>query len=545
MDNIRLVVKTDKGAFILTPTTQVATIQEKGTKYEFPHELMPNTQIIMRKTTTSEDLTLEDHIIPTLWVRSGQYRQDRATVFEGEGTDLPTKTKLGKLLTEIVVKYGKQLDGPEFIHSLIPPEIKYSKTAVYSWMNNKVMFPERPEALVSVARRLNEPELERWTNEIISLGEAPVKRLRVLHSSIRAAISKPKGHGVGTHKENQRQNQEQNRIISLADYLPFIRAEYGENVFEEFITPAKVMAVEETTIPSSNASGTQQTTSTEMVKDVISFSGNDAIRKAEILRRYPGKQRSSELGEAVREMNDMLINEGSRALIRFHRLLLDRNKHQYPMYKNDKFVTSGLSAMLNIMMVPGIGDSKETMLHYNGEMAALSQIVIFDRNKRRELERLLEKSPAKIIQEGKDVPYLREMIKISERICNYSPIEKSTLSSDEFIPRLINAVKYVGWFFEDREKPNKLVNPYVSDMNVKINSLWDTAKETGIDKLKRNVNEIYENSRMPDSLMLMLHMDVDESSLSKLMNAYGIVNQHGYRDRLKDLISVMLSVQKS
>ena len=322
MGNFRVMIKTSGGNFIY-PADQIAA-KIDGTKihYDLIGNFRTDDRILIRKTG-SDKITLEGHIIPTLWSRSEKYRNDRSFVFEDNGSDMPVQTKLSAILNRIVVSNGIE-DPIKVIMEALPQTIEYTRSGVSKWLTGEVMLPKIPEALEHIAVKFNSAELLEWHEKLKEQEYLPVKRIRVLHSGIRALLAKPQTHEESSQSEsancydkNAKQNkaddesQHEKKINTLADAIRLIKDEYqepGEGLFSEFVTVAKVFSVSEIGLPSVEKIKAGESEKTEVERGIVSFSVKDSERMTSITNKYKGVMLSDKATLLLKKRSELFVN---------------------------------------------------------------------------------------------------------------------------------------------------------------------------------------------------------------------------------------------
>ncbi len=325
MGSFRIMIKTSGGNFIYPVDQLAAKIENNGIHYELVGNFRADDKILIRKTG-SDKITLEGHIIPTLWSRSERYRKDREQVFEGEETAIPKVTRLSSMLNKIIITSGSDKDPVHTIMSALPNSIEYSYDAVSNWIHGRVMLPKNPEALEYIARAFNSQELLKWHDELKEQEYLPVRRIRVLHSGIRALLARPvikeevkdasKTATLETEESEKKSTEEigVEKVSSLADAMRVIRDNYqheGEELFSEFVSVAKVLSVSEIGLKSleriKESGGFE---STEIERGLVSFPVRNKEKMKQITDRYKGTLISEKMGELLKKRSELFISGG-------------------------------------------------------------------------------------------------------------------------------------------------------------------------------------------------------------------------------------------
>jgi hypothetical protein len=317
MSNFRVLVKTSKGNFIYPVDHLGAVLEGNKLRYEFIGNLREGDSILIRKRS-SEKITLQDHIIPTLWAGSEIYRNDRAAVFEPSGDSIPLKTKLSVFLQEII-KMGDEKDPVNTIFSAIPESITYSREAVSNWISGNVMLPKKPEVLDSIGTKFNFQELLDWHKNLKEQDYAQVRRIRVLHSGLKALLSveENKGNYESIEENKDNYSHKEDKLVSLADAMRIIKASYkkdGEELFQEFVTVTKVKSVIE--LPKVGKKTMEKVGSGESVieKGILSFKMSDEDKMIDITNRYSGDMPKVHLEPIIAKRSTLIIEAFEYAL---------------------------------------------------------------------------------------------------------------------------------------------------------------------------------------------------------------------------------------
>ena len=319
MNNFRVLVKTSKGNFIYPADYVGVVLEGNNLKYELIGNIREGDSIFVRKKS-SEKITLQGHIIPTLWAGSELYRKDRGIIFEPSEESIPTKTKLSTLLQKIVVTLGKQDDPVHTILNAIPEDIKYSYDAVSNWISGKVMLPNEPRVLESIGTKFNSQELLEWHSKLRDNDYAPVRRIRVLHSGLKALLSLEESRSTDDSVEANKHNYStgEEKLVSLADAMRILKNTYeskGEELFEEFVTVTRVKSIIE--LASIGKKTAQRIKSGESVleRGILSFKMSNEEQMNDITRRYSGEMPKVRI-EAVAKEREALIREGVEHALR-------------------------------------------------------------------------------------------------------------------------------------------------------------------------------------------------------------------------------------
>ena len=323
MVNFRVMIKTSGGNFIYPVDQLAAKVENNGIRYDLVGNFRTNDRILIRKTG-SDKITLEGHIIPTLWSRSERYRKDREQVFEGDETAIPKVTRLSSMLNEIIITSGSNKDPVRTIMSALPDSIEYSYDAVSNWIHGKVMLPKNPEVLEHIAKTFSSPNLLKWHDELKEQEYLPVRRIRVLHSGIRALLARPvikeevkdesKTVNFETEENKKADNKDTDveKISSLADAMRIIRDNYqdkGEELFSEFVSVATVLLVSEIGLKSvENIKNNIGSESTEIERGLVSFTIRNQEKMKQITDKYKGTLISETIGELLKKRSELFIS---------------------------------------------------------------------------------------------------------------------------------------------------------------------------------------------------------------------------------------------
>ncbi|MGC8479176.1 MAG: hypothetical protein ACP5M9_00705 [Candidatus Micrarchaeia archaeon] len=315
--NFRIKVQTNLGTFLCTPVQTAAKVDlEHGKEYIHVGDLRKGDQVYVSKTV-SEKITLEDHIIPTLWSSSEFYRKDRGQLFRIGTTEVPNETLLSYHLNKILYQHGERSDAAKIIHNtikLMPENLHYSYSAVVAWLNNEVMFPEKPEVLLKLADTFNAPSLKEWTLSVLNQDQMSVKRLRVIHSQIRARLAKPIGsheeYSILKNNESEGKKNNSNEHIDIGSFVGLIRKEYGKDLLKEFVTVAQV--TEDPLQVSDKLENTSEfstsSNSTGLSRKIIGFSYTKPEERLTVISKHgTGMESSKRLEFALLKRNELAI----------------------------------------------------------------------------------------------------------------------------------------------------------------------------------------------------------------------------------------------
>ena len=301
-------------SLIYPPDYKVAKVVGNGIVYSTvggEGGLKPHDRILIR-IRGSDSITLEDHIIPTLWAQSREYRHDREYIFRGNGSGIPTTTTLSVMLNNIAVAQGRGEDAAEFIHGALPRELNYSLSGVAAWLNGEVMFPNKPEAIDFLAERFSSAELREWHDGLKALNYRPLERMRVIHRGIPAALAMPLGRGSHGHatEDNGREHGEAHGVTSITQSIGLIKKVYG-GLFEEFVTQAEVLEVGTVGIGtaqreiSSGAGIDESFTGSRLVG--FSYKADSDERNA-VLERFKGTEQAAEISRLLTQRAEMIVS---------------------------------------------------------------------------------------------------------------------------------------------------------------------------------------------------------------------------------------------
>lgn len=319
MSTFRVLIRTGKGNFIYPADYLGAVLDGNNLRYELIGNFREGDSILIRKKS-SDKITLDGHIIPTLWAGSELYRKDRGIVFEPSEESIPTKTRLSTLLQKIVVTLGKQDDPVHTILSAIPEDIRYSYDAVSNWISGKVMLPNEPRVLESIGTKFNSHELLEWHKSLSEIGYAPVRRIRVLHSGLKALLSVEENKGTDDSVEENRHNYStgEEKLVSLADAMRILKNTYeskGEELFEEFVTVTRVKSIIELTNIGKKTAQKIKSGESVLERGILSFKISNEEQMNDITKRYSGEMPKVRI-EAVAKEREALIKEGVEHALR-------------------------------------------------------------------------------------------------------------------------------------------------------------------------------------------------------------------------------------
>jgi hypothetical protein len=313
--SFRFSVKTNLGNFLCTPVQTAAKVDsERGKEYILVGELRKGDRVYVSKVG-AEQITLEDHIIPTLWSRSREYREDRRQVFKSGTTEVPRETWLSHYLNSIAETSNGATEAARLIHDAVrvmPEELRYSYSGVAAWLNNEVMFPEKPEVLLKLADVFHAPVLREWTLSIMNQNQMPVKRLRIIHRQIRANLAKPIGTQgkSSTLADSEDKHAEENpqAHVNVGNLIGLIRREYGEHSLSEFVTVAEVLEnpLQVSTDSKNDGSDPAPSGSYGLSRRIIGFSYTKPEERLNVIGKYgEGAESSKKLEMALLQRKEL------------------------------------------------------------------------------------------------------------------------------------------------------------------------------------------------------------------------------------------------
>ncbi len=537
MPPLKVTVKTSMGTFTCTPDRVVATIDsEHGKKYGFAHELRNGDKVIVSKPI-AESLTLEGHIIPTLWARSEQYRHDRKAIFEGDGHDLPTTTRLCRLLSSAAEANGavSHASATELVHGrlcALPDELHYSHSEVSAWLSNSVMFPERPKALLAVAQMLNANELHTWTEEIIAQEMMPVRRLRAIHSHIRAMLLRPSDHSTnGGNGHPHSGNAHRPRLTSTEELVRLLETEYGDSAFKDFVSTATVLDVsvhKERQQEMHNADSAQDD---GLGKRLITFSYASPGQKDQVLHKFgSGSERSMEIEQNL-EKRRMLLNALFKAFVP-----VAEGIETAPVFSASP---DGVNLRIRVDMNRKLNDHFSQILTF-GRLSTVSGwyaslfTEIWNSNVRDRIKRAIYSSvPESFHKEVDGLPPFSNYLAIFRDVYNNSIIERHIFSFEEFIglfnltmdgmkralPRFITT-------YENARAAHMTLETWKRGISRELEHAekYDNALEGNAEfsQLLREASSL----QIPRTLVIVQNGNGREELMGKLKEAYGISSFH-------------------
>ncbi|MDE1825673.1 MAG: hypothetical protein KGH61_03835 [Candidatus Micrarchaeota archaeon] len=302
-----MVIVTSAGTFVLPPAYKVATLKGNTIDYEFVPELAKGMQVLVRKDIA--DVKLEEDVKPTLWARSDQYRQDRVMLFNSLGNEgMPDQAKFGTFIKDSMERNGisrsHDSENADAVMTLIKPNFNYSMAAVLGWVSGKTMLPNDPQVALYLAQQLHNQKMTEWVSKMIENDMVEVRRLRTVHRAVMAAIAAPKEHTVtAAHSSSSGHAQ---HIVQISPYLQAIKQQYGNDIFQEFVTNASILEIREVDeshshhganfTPTDNK-GLNQAVGEQikLIKEIVGFTNYDPTKRKEILGKYKGHENAKEL----------------------------------------------------------------------------------------------------------------------------------------------------------------------------------------------------------------------------------------------------------
>ncbi len=529
----RISVKTSAGNFLCTPTQTVAKVDKDGKKYVFVHELREGNTVLVSRTC-AEELTLEGHIIPTLWSRSEKYRRDRELVFAGEAAEVPTRTRLSEYLMSIAAGHGAHV-GAEAVKviqgviSALPEELHYSYSGVAAWLDSGVMFPERPEVLMHVAHALNSPALEKWAMSIVEQGQLPVRRLRAVHRGIRASLAQSKGSrsvnkGAGGPEEADKEKG--HGIVKTGELIRMLREEYGDSAFGEFVSAVKVL---ETPMPT----GVSAEKNSEEVQDadsglsrkMIGFSYTKPEERREVLERYgQGAEIGAEIGASLarrKELAFALMNRFGILASGIESDWIRRNG-----YPGEKVTFNRLNRIFTQTMIFG-----NVTGFYREEFE--TEVEIWTNKRVRNAVRNLLKitDPKVFYKEAERLKSLSRYINKFSSVYGRSLIERFVLSKEEFLSIFSFDMegikkKTLNKLRNYEELVRKIDLAEMKNSNIQVIKHAEQYESIFGDAEFRRIFDEQRNLQIPYVFVYAQHGVGNTVALEKLMVAYGVGDIH-------------------
>lgn len=507
MGNTRIMLRTTAGNFFYPADYMVATVWDDKLGYEFAYEVKTGAKILVRKSA-NEELTLDGHIIPTLWAQSSDYRSDRAFVFSGDGLDIPKKTKLSEFLKRNAAKRGMTNEEAVNHYFSTVSEYGYKRSAIGSWMKGEVMFPiKNPNAILDLAQKLDDVPMAEWARSLIEIepSKNPVKKLRVLHSGIRSLFAKPKGRGEILSGGGGRQAYQQ--VISLSSYIETLKGTYGQNLFDEFVMPANLLEIREIDYENRGI-GHTQAEDTGMERGLVGFMNRNTEKKSQVLSRYKGPNRGEDMESALSKTEKLVLEDAFPYMKELTDNFAEDMKLKPRIYSQD--TETYVEVMQNIshyLFHPVFNGSYNTIGKYLDEHAEFNKNFLKDRDFR-DLVRKVSKSDAETIgKKGRNLPYFKFWIEGVEKC--YGPIEKLHLTYGDWLVLSLPAFADQG-----RDLDYILEKVHPRELDDIIKDRWHNQSKQGknilsflerpeVKQIINSYHEIVNKSRLPPSLRLI------------------------------------------
>lgn len=424
MPRVTIRLDTSAGGLLFPPHQQIHVIKSDGSRsYAFVHELRPG-DTILKRVEAAEGLTLEGHIIPSLWRAHKGYNADRMRLYQAIGSEMPTITTLSAKLKEFAASQEWSDDvAVDELHGKLP-EGSCVWGTVNRWYNGEVMLPRDPDILYNFSKDLGD-----WATEENLIAAAT--RIRVLHSGLRAMAVRPKGEGTGKSKKGQTGNTLTEGVAKgiLAEGVRLLKQEYGEDTFVEFVLDVKVTKVTEVKVTEAEKTNGERT---GISANVVGFSARDEETKSRTLSSYKGLDRGSEIEALLKKKKELIIDKIPGLLVQLDIESLRRAGRSLQQLGGGgtRQTEGGIFSFIPVASPPlsSLEDDSFSMgLNNLGRNYTRSSRL------RHETSRLLRLPPSRLVGIKGDFEfvgrYLSKVMDIYER----SPIERSIFTPDQFL----------------------------------------------------------------------------------------------------------------
>lgn len=557
MTDKKLILVTSAGNFVLPPAYKVATLKGSTINYEFVPELAKGMQVLVRKDIA--DVNLEEDIKPTLWARSEQYRSDRTMLFNGSGHGMPDQAKLSTFIKDSLVGKGiahnHDSEAADSILTLIKPNFNYSITAALSWVSGRTMFPNDPQVALYLAHQLHNKEMIQWISQMLENDLLEVRRLRTVHRAIMAAVGAPKQREFATI--NNSKSGPTQRIIQISPYLQAIKQEYGNDIFQEFVTNARILDIREIneshqvryTSPIATPGNSVQPATEEQVKltrEIVGFTNYDSNKRRETLGRYHGHDNSKEIEIALINRNEVI----TRAIPKIFKAATNH----YNLFTREEISKEAVGLGGLIISSLQLFNPHRSLEHHFiilDETLKLFNLFSTNINVNTKVRNLINQPIKDFLEGSKNYPYFRVLYGengLLRRIYHKSIVEKYQLSYPDFVSLMLSKP---GATIENDLK--KLASVSISERrdvlqiyreryNSQKEFLKVVSNEVSIER-----KEAFEISNQLYPSILVLQDELPEESapkqmhhISKLLRSYGISSFYPILSSVPDEIVTLL-----